>query len=200
MTFNSHKCPNTKSDVISHRSQAAALRALNQTLLFKGAMIHFNAPRAFSLRFPLRVSHLVKTRRPVFRCAVCGANPKYFDFSETFEPADCPVSATQSGFGDSLNPAAANSDLPVRFQAGQKMPAQRTTQFQILNRSIPTVEANQFGIKTALKCLKQHLGKMVVLGFSVAVLIKNTVINRDAANTVGPEQSNQIDSINEKAF
>lgn len=82
MAFNPHKRSDTQSDVIQHGTQAAALGAFNQALLFKGAMIHFNPPRASGLRFPLGFGHWFKTGRPVFRRAVCSVNAEHFDFAE----------------------------------------------------------------------------------------------------------------------
>ena len=138
MTFQSHKCPNTQSDVIQHRAQSAALSAFDKALLFQRPMIHFDPPRRFGLRFPFSFGHFFKARRPIFRCAVCSTNPEYFDLSKTFEPYNCSVAAAQSSFRHGLQRAAADSDLPVRLEARQKMPAQRAAQFQVLNRPVPT--------------------------------------------------------------
>jgi len=113
MTFNPHKCSDTKSDVIQYGSQAAALSAFDQALLFKGAMIHLNPPRTLGGDFPPDFSHLLKARRPVFRRAVCGANPKYFDLPETLEPDDCSITACQSSIRDGLQTASVDVDLPV---------------------------------------------------------------------------------------
>ncbi len=197
MTFNSHKCPNTKSDVIQHRALAAALSAFNQTLLFQRPMIHLDPPCRFGLDFPFGFSHRSQARRPVFRCAVCGANTKYFDLSKTFEPADCSVAARQSGIGHRLQTTAVDSDLPVRFQARQKMPAQSPNQFQVFDRRIPTVETNKLRVKAALVRLKQHFGEMIVFRFPVAVFIKYAIIYRNDPNAVSPQQSNQVDSIDD---
>lgn len=194
MTFQSHKCPNAQPDVIAHRTQPSALRAFNQTLLLQSAMIHFNSPRAFGLRYTLSFSHPVKARRPVFRCAVRGANPKYFNLTETFEPADCAITAAQSGFGHGLQLAGCHSDLAVGFEPRQKMPAHCPTQLEVFNRRIPTVETHRFGIKPALEGFKQHLREMVVFRFAVAVFIKDAIIYRDAPLAVGPEQRDQIDA------
>jgi len=172
MTLKAQKRPNTQPNVIQHRSKATALCPLNQTLLFQTAMVHLNPPRRESEFLALRLAHLGKVRRPVFRCAVCGANPKYFDFSKSFEPADCPVAAAQPGFRDCLQFARADSDLAVRLEPGQKMPATCANQFEVLNRSIPAIETHQFGIKPALKGGKQHFCEMVIFGFAVAVFIK----------------------------
>ena len=118
MTFNSHKRSNTKSDVIQYGSQPSALGAFDQALLFKGAMLHLNAPRTFGGDFPLGFSHLLKTCCPVLRCAVCGANPKYFDLPETLEPDDCSITACQSSIRDSLQTASVDVDLAVCFEPG----------------------------------------------------------------------------------
>ncbi len=139
MTFNSHKRSDAQSDVIEHGSPAAALRAFDQTLLFQTAMIHFDPPGGFGFSFPLSFGHFPQAGRPVFRCAVRGANPKHFDFSKTFEPQKRSVTAGQTCFGDGLQTALPDSDLPVGFEPRQKMPAQSATQFQVLNRPIPTV-------------------------------------------------------------
>ena len=152
MTFQSNKCSDAQPDVIQHRAQAAAMRSLNQTLLFQSAVIHFNPPRRQSKSFALCFGHLSQARRPVFRCAVCSANPKYFDLSETFEPTKRAVSATQPGFRNRLQFAvAAKSNLAVGFQTSQKMPAQGTAQLQIFNRPIPAVKTNQVRIKPTLR-------------------------------------------------
>ncbi len=174
MTFQTHKCPNAQSDVIQHRTQPAALCAFNQTLLFQTAMIHFNPPCRESKFLTLRFAHPDKARRPVFRCAVCGANPKYFDFSKSLEPHECPISAAQAGFRDCLQFALTHSDLPIRFEPSQKMPPQSANQFEVFDRSVPAIETNQFGIKAALACLEQHFRKVVIFGFAVAALQSNT--------------------------
>ena len=137
-------------------------------------MIHLNPPRRESKLLALRLAHLGKARRPVLRCVVCDTNPQYLDFSKPCLPAECPVAAAQAGFRDSLQLAVPDADLPVRFEPGQKMPAHRAHQFEILNRSIPAIETNQFGIKATLVGFKGHLGKMVVFGFTVAALQSNT--------------------------
>ncbi len=139
MTFNSHKRSDTKPDMIQHGSQPTALRSFNQTLLFQRPMIHFNPPRAQGAGFPLRFGHLAQACRPVFRRVVCGADAKYFNLSETFEPADCAIAAAQSGFRYRLQPALVDSDLPVRFEPRQKMPAKRAHQLQVFHRSIPAI-------------------------------------------------------------
>ena len=194
MTFNSHKRSDTQSDVIQHRAQSSALSAFDQALLFQRPMIHLNPPRTLGLGFPLSFSHCSQIRRPVFRCVVCGANPKYPDFSKTFEPQNCAVTARQSGFRNCLQTAAADSDLPIGFQPRQKMPTQRATQFQVVNRRIPTVEANKLRIKSTLESLKQHILKVIVLGFPVAVFIKHAIIYRNATLAIGPEQRDQINA------
>ena len=166
MTFQAHKSSNTQPDMIQYRTQSAALSAFNQTLLLQAAMIHFNPPRTASGGFSFRFGHFLKARRPEVLCAVCGANPKYFDFSETCSPTHRAIAAGQSGIGYGLQPASVDIDLPVRFQARQKMPAQRAHQFQIFNRAIPTVETNQVRIETPLVRRKRHFREMVVFGFT----------------------------------
>ena len=69
MTFKAHESSNTQPDMIQDGAQTAALRSFNQALLFQTAMIHFNAPRGDGISFPLRFAHLLKARRPIFRCA-----------------------------------------------------------------------------------------------------------------------------------
>ena len=194
MTFQSHKCSDAQPDMIQHRAQATALGAFNQTLLFEGAMIHFNAPRTSGFGFPFRLGHFPKARRPVFRRAVCGADAKHFDLSETFEPHRCAVSAAQPGIRDGLQTAPLDIDLPVRFESGQKMPTQRAHQFQVFNRSVPTVETNKLRIEAALESCQQHFGKMIVLSFAIAVFIKYAVINWHTPHAVRPEQRDQIDA------
>ena len=174
MTFQTHKRSDTQPDVIQHGAQAAALRPLNQTLLFQTTVIHLNAPRRERRFLALRLAHPEKARRPVLRCAVCGANPKHFDFSKPFEPNNRPVPAAQPGGGDRFQLACADSDLPIRFQPRQKMPAHRAHQFQIVNRGIPAIKTNKSGIKAALACREQHFRKVVVFGFPVAALQSNT--------------------------
>jgi hypothetical protein len=66
----------------------------------------------------LRFAHFSLVRRPVFRCAVRGANPKHFDFSKSLESANSFVTAAaaaaaQAGFRDCLQFAFADSDLPI---------------------------------------------------------------------------------------
>ncbi len=121
MTFKPHKRSDTKPDLIHHPAKPSALGAFNQTLLFKGAMIHLNPPSTFGFDFPLSFGHLLKACRPVFRCAVCGANPKYFDLSETLEPDQRAVPAAQSGIDNGAQTALVAFDLPIRLQARQKM-------------------------------------------------------------------------------
>jgi hypothetical protein len=162
MTFYSHKCSNTKSDVIQHRAQSSALRSFDQALLFEGAMIHLNPPRSLGLRFPFRFGHLLEARRPVFRRAVYGADAKHFDFAESFKPNNRAIAAAQPGIRDRLQTASVNVDLPVRFQPGQKMPPQDAHQFQIFNRPIPIIETNKRRIQTTLESGKQHFREMVV--------------------------------------
>ncbi len=134
MTLQAQKCSNAQPDVIQHRAQPTALRPLNQTLLLQTAMRHFNPPCRERKFRALRLAHFEKVRRPVFRCAVYGTNPKYFDFSKPFEPAERPISAAQASFGDCLQFAVPDSDLPIRLEPSQKMPAICANQFQILNR------------------------------------------------------------------
>ena len=194
MAFNSHKRSDTQPDVVQYGVSSSALRSFNQTLLFQSAMIHLNAPRRFGKAFAFRLAHRVETRRPVLRRAVCGTNPEYFDLSETFEPHDGSITAAQPGIGDGLQTAPLDIDLPVRFESGQKMPTQRAHQFQVFNRSVPTVETNKLRIEAALESCQQHFGKMIVLSFAIAVFIKYAVINWHTPHTVGPEQSNEIDA------
>ena len=125
MTFISDKCSDAQTDVTQHRAQSSTLGAFNQALLFQRPMVHLDSPRRERKVFPLRFAHLFKTRRPIFRCAVCRANPKYFDPSETFEPTNSSIDARQSGFRDGLQSALVDSDLPICFEPRQKMPAQR---------------------------------------------------------------------------
>lgn len=80
-----------------------------------------------------------------------------------------PIAAAQCAFRYHLQTAAADSDLPVRFQPGQKMPAQSAAQLQVLNRRIPTIETNKLRIESAFKSLQKHFRKMVVFCFPVAV-------------------------------
>ena len=37
---------------------------------------------------------------------------------------------------------------------------------------------------------------MVILGFAIAVFVKQAIVNRNAANSISPEQSNQVDARN----
>ncbi len=134
MTFKAQKRPNAQPDVIQHGAHSAALRPFNQALLFQTAMIHFNPPRRESKLFAFGFGHLEKARRPVFRCAVCGTNPKHFDFSESLEPQERPVTAAQPGLRNCFQLAVPDSNLPIGFEPGQKMPAQATHQFEVLNR------------------------------------------------------------------
>jgi hypothetical protein len=59
---------------------------------------------------------------------------EYFDFSKALEPNNRSVTAAQSGLRDGLQTASIDVDLPVRFQTGQEMPAERANRFQIFNR------------------------------------------------------------------
>ena len=174
------------------------MRPLNQTLLLQTAMIHLNPPRRERELFALDLDHPEKARRPVLRCAVCGANPQYFDFAKPLEPANCPVPAAQAGFGDGLEFALMHSNLPVRFEPCKKMPAQRAHQFQIVNRSLPAIKTNKSGIKSALACREQHLGEMVVFGFTIPVFIKHAIIHRHTPLAVAPQQGNQIDALDHR--
>ncbi len=151
MAFQAQKRSDTKSNVIHHRTQSAALCSLNQTLLFQRPMIHFNPPCGTSKIFSFSFGHQLETCRPIFRRAVCGEDTKYFDFSKSFEPTQRAVAAAQSGFRNSLKFPARDSDLPVRFQTNQKMPREGANRFQVLDRSIPTVETNKLRIKTAIE-------------------------------------------------
>ncbi len=146
MTLQPHKRSDTQPDMIQHRAQPTALGAFNQTLLFKGAMIHLNAPRAFGLRFPFRFAHLLDARRPIFRRAVCSANTEYFDFSKPFEPHHCSIAAAQSGFGDRLQTASVDVDLPVRLQARQKMPRERRTNLRFSTDPYPLSKQTSSGL------------------------------------------------------
>ena len=151
ITFQPQKCPNAEPDVIQYGTQAPALGAFNQALLFQTAMVHFNPPRRAGKLFAFRFSHLGKARCPVLRCAVCGTNPKYFDLTKSFEPPVRPVAPAKARFRDRLQLAVPNSKLAILFQSSQKMPIQRATQFQVFNRSIPTIKTNQWRIETTLR-------------------------------------------------
>lgn len=160
-------------------------------------MIQLNPPRRFGLHFAFRLAHCFKARRPILRRAVYGADAEHFDFAETFEPTNCAVSAAQPGLRNGLQTVLVDSDLPVRLQASQKVPAERATEFQVFNRAVPTIKTNQLRVKSALESLKQHFGEVVVLGFPVAVFIKNAIIYRHAPFAVRPEQGNQVDSVDD---
>ncbi len=168
MTLQPYKCPNAQTDVIHYWAKPSALCAFNQTLLFQAAMIHLNPPRRLCKIFSFRFAHLLKARRPIFRRAVCRAEAEHLDFSKTFEPNHV-AAAAKPGFGDGFQPASVDVDLPVRLQARQKMPVQRTHQLQIFNRSLPAIKTNKFRVKSTLPCGKQHFGKVVVFGFPIAV-------------------------------
>ena len=56
-----------------------------------------------------------------------------------------------------------------------------------------------FGRKSAIMRLKKHLGKMIVLGFTISVFSKNSIITRRRTITVSPKQSNQIEPGNDFA-
>ena len=90
--------------------------------------------------------------------------------------------------------ASVDVDLPVRFEARQKMLTRGANQIQVLNRFIPAIETNQIWTKTALPCGKQHFGKMVVPGFAIAVFIKDAVITGNTSLAVSPKQRNQINA------
>ncbi len=161
-------------------------------------MIHLNPPRRERKLLALGCAHFLKARRPVLRCAVCGANPKYFDVSKSLEPAARPVTAAQPGLRNGFQLARADANLAVGFEPRQKMPAQRAHQFQIFNRRIPTVETHQLGIKPALIGFEEHFGEMVIFGFAITVFIKHTVIYRHPAHPIRPQQSNQIDALDHR--
>ena len=78
------------------------------------------------------------------------------------------------------------------------MPTQRTHQFEVFNRAVPTVKIHKLRIQSTLESLLQHFREMIVFSFAVRVFIKNAVINWDASNAVRPEQANQVDSIDDR--
>jgi hypothetical protein len=124
-----------------------------------------------------------------------GSDAEYFNFSKIFQPDDGSVTARQSGLRNCLQFAATDSNFSIFSQAGQKMPAQRATQFQVFNRGIPTIETNKFRVETTRTGTEQHFSKMVILGFAVTVFIKDAIINRNATNPISPQQGNQVDAI-----
>ena len=126
------------------------------------------------------------------------ANPKYFDFSKAFEPTDCPFTAVQPGFLNRLQLFASESNLAVGLQASQKMPRKRTAQFQVLDLTIPAIEADKARVKAAFISGKPHLGEVTVLGFSVTIFVKEAIINRHASHAVRPQQSYQIDAFDDR--
>lgn len=83
----------------------------------------------------------------MFRRAVCDADTKHFDLTKTFEPDDLTAffqtrrhARPQAGLVD--------VNLPVRFQPGQKMPAERApvSSFQSKSagcRNRPVADSNR---------------------------------------------------------
>ena len=145
--------------MIQHRAHPTALGAFDQTLLLQTAMIHFNPPRRECQLLAFRFCHSVEVRCPVFRCAVCGTNPKYFDFSKSFEPAGRSISTAQPSQRNGLQFALPDSDLAVCFEPRQKMPPQRAHQFEIFDGSIPAIEAHHFRLKPRSKASKSISAK-----------------------------------------
>src|SRR5947208_15114578 len=130
MAFYSQKCSQAQTDMIQDRTHTAALCAFYQTLLFNRSMIHFYPPTCFCLSLAFLFSHFLETGCPIFCRAVCGADAEYFDLSKIFEPDHSSISAAQSGIRDGLQRTSADSNLPILFEPGQKIPTQTETQFQ----------------------------------------------------------------------
>lgn len=193
MTFQSQKSPQTQTDVILPLTAAAALRSFNQTLLFDAAMKMFNLPTVTGIFDALQIAYFDLRTRLVLRRAVRGNVAKHFAETETFKPDHVPVFANLD-FRNCTESFSVGVDLPVRFQPGQKTPAEGVHQFQIPNQGIPTIKTNHSWSKAAFVRFDQHLREMVVLGFTIRVFIKNSIITRHGAPPVRPEQSYQVDA------
>ncbi len=169
------------------------MRSFNKALLLNAAMKVFNLPTVVGIFNALQLGYLNLRTRPMFRAAVRGNNPKHFYKPETFEPNhSSDIRNLDARYRLQTSPLWI--DLPIGFQACQKMPAEGAHQLQVRNGRILTVETNHSGSKAAFVRFDQHLRKMVVLGFSIRIFIKNAVISRHCPVAVRPEQSNQIDA------
>lgn len=153
----------------------------------------FNLPTVTGIFDALQFGYFNLRTRPVFHAAVCSSNPKHFDQSIAFEPNNTPRVGNLD-FRDRLQPCFLRVDLPISFQARQKMPAQTAHQLQVLNGGIPAIETKHLWSKAAFVRLQYHLREMIVLCFSVRIFIKNTIITRSCPIAVCPEQAYQVDA------
>jgi hypothetical protein len=72
----------------------------------------------------------------------------------------------------------AQTDHPITFQCCEKDQTQTVNQFQVLGRSIPTVEQDALGLGFLGKNrIDDHFGKMIVFAFAILVWRINAVIH-----------------------
>ena len=67
-------------------------------------------------------------------------------------------------------------------------------QFQVGDRTVPTIKTNQFGLKSAFESSHQHFRKMIVLCLAVTIFIKQAIIDWHTPQAISPQQSNQVDA------
>jgi hypothetical protein len=195
MTFNSQEGSQTQQNMIQARLPATSLRALDQTKLFDSAMILLNSIGLFGEIFALCLRHFSNRSCPMFRAAVLVNCPKHSNQSESLQPENSSRSGNEN-FRDWLESFFIRVHFSIRFQPGQKMPANRAHQFQIFNRRIPAIKTNKSWFKSAIMSLQKHFRKMIVFGFSVGLFIKDSIISWNCPLAISPEQRDQIDAPN----
>ena len=133
----------------------------------------------------------------MFRVVVFLNRPKHFDQPKALQPNNSSGSGNKN-LRNCFESRPVRIDFPIRFQPGQKMPAQSAAQFQVFKRRIPTVKTNKFRLESAIVRFNKHFRKMVVFGFAVCVFIKDSIIERNRPVAVSPQQTNQIDAENNR--
>lgn len=148
MTFDAQKYPQTRTDMIMPRLATTHLPAFDQTKLLQSAFDCSICRQKEAYLTRPKLAHFNLIGRPMFRCAVCGFNPKHSNESEIFEPNNFSLVGNRNRTNP-LQTCSVRINQAISFQSGQKMPAQRAAQFQILPTGIPTVKTNHLRIRAA---------------------------------------------------
>ena len=86
---------------------------------------------------------------------------------------------------------------PIRFQSRQPSPATVPDQPQVVHARVPTIEENALGRETPLPRGQQHGEEMLVLRDAIMRFVVDAVINRDDAVAIGPDESNEVDAVDD---